>query len=526
MNNPPSLPLLCTLVPEMCHIRQLHFVGIGGAGMGGIAEVLANQGYQISGSDLTDNAVTRRLRQLGVQIYQGHRAEQIATADVVVVSSAIAVNNPEVVAAQQARIPVIQRAEMLAELMRFRHGIAVAGTHGKTTTTALIATIYAAAGLDPTFVNGGLVKATGTHARLGSSRYLIVEADESDASFLHLQPLVVVVTNIDAEHLESYHGSFTHLTETFVRFVHNLPFYGQAVLCIDDAGVRTLLPQIHRRVITYGFSADADVRIEQYQQQTLQSTFIVHRRQELDQSRSELAILLNLPGRHNALNAAAAVAVATEAGISDETIVQALKTFQGTGRRFELLAEWPTAQGPTVMLVDDYGHHPREIEVTIQAVRAGWPDRRLVMLFQPHRYSRTRDLYDYFAAVLSQVDRLLLLEVYAAGELPLPGADSAALCRTIRSRGSVDPVLIPDLAELPRVLSQIVQAGDLLLTQGAGNIGQLARQLATHGWPFEGNVGAVPDSIEAIRPTEERQVTVDSPIGSSQGSVDPSGQHG
>lgn len=497
---------LCSNVPEMCHVRQLHFVGIGGAGMGGIAEVLANQGYQISGSDLTENAVTQRLRQLGVTLYQGHRAEQIATADVVVISSAIPANNPEVLAAQQARIPVIQRAEMLAELMRFRHGIAVAGTHGKTTTTALIATIYAAAGLDPTFINGGLVKATGTHARLGSSRYLIVEADESDASFLHLQPLVVVVTNIDADHLESYQGSFNHLKETFVRFVHNLPFYGQAVLCIDDTEVRSLLPEIHRRVITYGFSSDADVRIEWYQQQQLQSTFTVHRRQESDQSRSELAILLNLPGRHNALNAAAAVAVATAAGIKDETIVQALTTFQGTGRRFELLAEWATTEGPSVILVDDYGHHPREIEATIQAVRAGWPNRRLVMLFQPHRYSRTRELYDYFSAVLSQVDRLLLLEVYAAGESPVAGADSGALCRTIRSRGSIDPVLIPDLAELPRVLAQIVAAGDLLLTQGAGNIGQIARQLAVHGWPLAGNTGAASDSIDSQNHFPQRSV--------------------
>lgn len=480
---PPHIIRFCPIAPERFPVHNLHFVGIGGSGMGGIAEVLANQGYSISGSDLTENAVTIRLQQLGVTIYYGHRAEQIRSADVVVISSAITADNPEVIAARQARLPVIQRAEMLAELMRFRHGIAVAGTHGKTTTTALIASIYEAAGLDPTFVNGGVVKAIGTHARLGSGCYLIVEADESDASFLHLQPLVTVVTNIDADHLENYQGSFQQLKETFLRFIHNLPFYGQAVLCLDDPGVRELLPRVQRRVITYGFCSQADVYIEQYQQQGFQGTFNLHRRLIENGGMQKLPIRLNLPGRHHALNAAAAVAVATAAGIADEPIVNALTNFQGTGRRFELLAEWPMAQEATVLLVDDYGHHPREIEATIQAVRAGWPNRRLVMLFQPHRYSRTYDLYDYFVTVLSEVDCLLLLEVYPAGEAPIVGADSQALCRTIRSLGGVDPILIPDLSAVPKILAQVIRGGDLLLMQGAGNIGQLARQIAVQGLP-------------------------------------------
>lgn len=475
--NTQQLAKLRTMVPEMGRVRHIHFVGIGGAGMGGIAEVLANEGYQISGSDLAPNAVTQQLSELGAQIYFNHRPENVRDASVVVVSTAIAADNPEIIAAREARIPVIRRAEMLAELMRFRHGIAIAGTHGKTTTTAMVASIYAEAGLDPTFVNGGLVKAAGTHARLGSSRYLIAEADESDASFLHLQPMVAIVTNIEADHMDTYHGDFENLKQTFINFLHNLPFYGRAVLCIDDPVIRELLPRVGRQVTTYGFSEDADVRIEEYRQSGAQGCFFLCR-----QDRPRLAVTLNAPGRHNALNAAAAAAVAMEEGIDDEAILRALSGFQGTGRRFDFLGEFSLQhvnnQPGQVMLVDDYGHHPTEVDATIKAARAGWPDRRLVMVFQPHRFTRTRDLYDDFANVLSQVDVLLMLDVYPAGESPIPGADSRSLCRTIRGRGKLDPVLVSEPATLAQVLAQFLQDGDLILTQGAGNIGRVARVLA------------------------------------------------
>ncbi|KKI48750.1 UDP-N-acetylmuramate--alanine ligase [Obesumbacterium proteus] len=465
------------MVPEMRRVRHIHFVGIGGAGMGGIAEVLANEGYQISGSDLAPNPVTQQLTELGTQIYFNHRPENVKDASVVVVSTAISADNPEIVAAREARIPVIRRAEMLAELMRFRHGIAIAGTHGKTTTTAMVSSIYAEAGLDPTFVNGGLVKAAGTHARLGSSRYLIAEADESDASFLHLQPMVAVVTNIEADHMDTYHGDFENLKQTFINFLHNLPFYGRAVMCIDDPVVRELLPRVGRHITTYGFSDDADVRIESYQQNGAQGTFFICR-----QDKPRLAVTLNAPGRHNALNAAAAVSVATEEGIADEDILRALEGFQGTGRRFDFLGEYSlenvNGKEGKAMLVDDYGHHPTEVDATIKAARAGWPDRRLVMVFQPHRFTRTRDLYDDFANVLCQVDVLLMLDVYSAGEAPIPGADSRSLCRTIRGRGKLDPVLVSDAATLPATLAQFLENDDLILTQGAGNIGKVARTLA------------------------------------------------
>lgn len=445
--------------------------------MGGIAEVLANEGYEISGSDLAPNAVTQQLTELGAQIYFHHRAENVLNASVVVVSSAITADNPEIVAAHDARIPVIRRAEMLAELMRFRHGIAIAGTHGKTTTTAMVSSIYAEAGLDPTFVNGGLVKAAGTHARLGSSRYLIAEADESDASFLHLQPMVAIVTNIEADHMDTYQGDFENLKQTFINFLHNLPFYGQAVMCIDDAVIRELLPRVGRHITTYGFSDDADVRISGYHQTGAQGHFTLERKDKL-----LLTVTLNAPGRHNALNAAAAVAVATDEGIDDEAILRALERFQGTGRRFDFLGEYPlelvNGQSGTAMLVDDYGHHPTEVDATIKAARAGWPDKRLVMIFQPHRYTRTRDLYDDFAHVLSQVDVLLMLDVYSAGESPIPGADSRSLCRTIRGRGKIDPILVTDVDTLPELLSQALRGEDLILVQGAGNIGKLARKLA------------------------------------------------
>ncbi|MDT0175285.1 UDP-N-acetylmuramate--L-alanine ligase [Enterobacter sp. BRE11] len=475
--NTQQLAKLRSIVPEMRRVRHIHFVGIGGAGMGGIAEVLANEGYHISGSDLAPNAVTQHLAALGATIYFNHRPENVTDASVVVVSSAVAQDNPELVAAREQRIPVIRRAEMLAELMRFRHGIAIAGTHGKTTTTAMVSSIYAEGGLDPTFVNGGLVKAAGTHARLGSSRYLIAEADESDASFLHLQPMVAVVTNIEADHMDTYQGDFENLKQTFINFLHNLPFYGRAVMCIDDAVIRDLIPRVGRHITTYGFSDDADVRIEHYEQRGAQGHFTLVRH-----DKPLLQVTLNAPGRHNALNAAAAVAVASEEGIDDNAILAALKSFQGTGRRFDLLGEFPTepvnGNPGTAMLVDDYGHHPTEVDATIKAARAGWPDKKLVMAFQPHRYTRTRDLFDDFANVLSQVDVLLMLDVYSAGETPIPGADSRALCRSIRGRGKVDPVLVPDHDALPEMLAPLLSGNDLILVQGAGNVGKVARKLA------------------------------------------------
>ena len=477
--NTQQLAKLRSVVPEMRRVRHIHFVGIGGAGMGGIAEVLANEGYQISGSDLAPNPVTQHLSALGATLYFNHRPENVIDASVVVVSSAISQDNPELVAAREARIPVIRRAEMLAELMRFRHGIAVAGTHGKTTTTAMVSSIYAEGGLDPTFVNGGLVKAAGTHARLGSSRYLIAEADESDASFLHLQPMVAIVTNIEADHMDTYQGDFENLKQTFVNFLHNLPFYGRAVLCVDDPVIRELIPRIGRQITTYGFSEDADVRIEDYQQHGAQGHFRVIR-----QDKPVLNVTLNAPGRHNALNAAAAVSVASEEGIDDADILAALESFQGTGRRFDLLGEYPTEPvnglPGSAMLVDDYGHHPTEVDATIKAARAGWPDKKLVMIFQPHRYTRTRDLFDDFANVLCQADALLMLDVYPAGETPIAGADSRALCRSIRNRGKVDPILVADNEMLAEMLAPVLSGNDLILAQGAGTVGRIARTLADH----------------------------------------------
>jgi UDP-N-acetylmuramate--alanine ligase len=466
------------MVPEMRRVKCIHFIGIGGAGMSGIAEVLLNEGYQISGSDIAENPVTERLADKGATIYIGHAEENVAKASVVVVSTAINEENPEIIAARAARIPVVRRAEMLAELMRFRHGIAVAGTHGKTTTTALVTQIYSEAGLDPTFVNGGLVKSAGTNARLGSSRILIAEADESDASFLHLQPMVSIVTNIEADHMDTYGGDFETLKQTFIDFLHNLPFYGQAIVCVDDPVVRELIPKISRQVITYGFSDDADVRIANYRQDGQQGKFTVIR-----QDKADLDITLNIPGRHNALNASAAIAVATEDDIADEAILSAMAGTQGTGRRFDHLGEFDTGNGQA-MLVDDYGHHPTEVDVTIQAARNGWEDKRLVMIFQPHRYSRTRDLYDDFANVLEQVDVLIMLDVYSAGEKPIAGADGRALCRTIRSRGKLDPIFVPESNALPAVLANVLQDGDLVLTQGAGDVGKVAKQLAA----FELNI--------------------------------------
>lgn len=476
-----QLAKIRTMVPEMRRVECIHFVGIGGAGMCGIAEVLLNEGYHISGSDLAENAVTERLSAKGADIHFGHQASNIDKASVVVVSTAINQENPEIVAAREKRIPVVRRAEMLAELMRYRHGIAVAGTHGKTTTTALVTQIYSEAGLDPTFVNGGLVKSAGTNARLGSSRFLIAEADESDASFLHLQPMVSIVTNIEADHMDTYGGDFETLKQTFIDFLHNLPFYGQAVMCVDDPVVRELIPKVSRQVITYGFSEDADIRIVDYSQSGHQGQFTIERKDKAD-----LMITLNTPGKHNALNAAAAIAVASEEDVSDDAILRALACFEGTGRRFEHLGQFETGNG-NAMLVDDYGHHPTEVDVTIQAARAGWKDNRLVMIFQPHRYSRTRDLYDDFAHVLDNVDVLIMLDVYSAGETPIAGSDGRALCRTIRSRGKLDPIFVPAIADLPSVLANVIQDGDLVLTQGAGDIGKIAKQLAG----FELNIEAM-----------------------------------
>ncbi len=460
-------------VPEMRRIRQIHFVGIGGSGMCGIAEVLLNQGYQISGSDLNESANTERLQQLGASVMLGHQSENISEADVVVISSAVKSDNPEVVAAKEQRIPVVPRAEMLAELMRYRHGIAVAGTHGKTTTTSMLAAILAADGKDPTFVIGGLVKGADTNARLGESRYLVAEADESDASFLHLQPMSAVITNIDADHMETYDFDFKRLRQTFVDFLHNLPFYGVAVLCIDDDEVRDIMPDVSRPMLTYGFAEDADFRIESVEMAQTVSRFHVYR----PGSDSPLKISLNCPGVHNVLNATAAIAVATDEGVSDEAIINGLAGFAGVGRRFEIHGEYPV-NGGEAMLVDDYGHHPREVAATIQAVRQGWPERRLVMVFQPHRYSRTRDLYEDFVQVLSSCDALIVLDVYSAGEDEIPGATSRQLCRSIRQRGLVDPIHVAEIESVADVLKDIVQAGDIVVTQGAGSVGKLVKMLA------------------------------------------------
>lgn len=461
-------------VPEMRRVKRIHFVGIGGAGMGGIAEVLLNEGYQISGSDIGDNQVVKRLISLGATITIGHASENVTGASVIVVSTAINHANPELIAAKEQRIPIVRRAEMLAELMRFRHGIAIAGTHGKTTTTSLIASIFAQGQLDPTFVIGGLLNSAGTNARLGSSRYLVAEADESDASFLHLQPMVSVITNIDADHMETYQGDFEKLKDTYIEFLHNLPFYGLAVVCIDNPVVRELLPRIGRQIITYGFSLDADIRATNYQQDGGVSYFTV----EVD-GEPPLDMSLNLPGQHNVLNALAGVAVAKDEGIDDDAICQALAEFAGIGRRFEQLAGLTTDAG-NMVLVDDYGHHPSEVKATILAMRTGWPDKRLVMIFQPHRYSRTRDLYEDFVEVLSEVDCLFLLDVYAAGETPIVTADSKCLARSIRQRGQVEPVYVSDVEVLPELLAAQLQDNDMVITQGAGNIGAIARNLSNN----------------------------------------------
>jgi len=461
------------MIPEMRRIRQIHFIGIGGAGMSGIAEVLLNQGYSISGSDMRQSRVTDRLVAMGMQVFIGHREDNVKDADVVVTSTAINEENPEIIFARAHRIPLVPRAEMLGELMRYRHSIAVAGTHGKTTTTSLLASLLAEGDLDPTFVIGGLLNSAGTNAKLGASRILVAEADESDASFLHLQPMTAIVTNIDADHMSTYGGDFSKLTDTFISFLHNLPFYGLVVACIDDDNVKSILPDVSRPVITYGVAEEADYRAVDIQQIGLHMNFTAKRPND----HKDLEVTLNIPGHHNVLNAMAAIAVATDEGVSDTAICAALKKFEGVGRRFQICGEFDTPNG-NVLMVDDYGHHPREVKATLDTVRSSWPDRRLVMLYQPHRYSRTRDLFEDFIQVLSEVDGLLLMEVYPADEEPIPGADGRSLCRSIRQRGLVDPVFIDHGEDVIGMLARELKDGDILLTQGAGNIGALSAQLA------------------------------------------------
>ena len=460
------------MTDRMGRIRSIHFVGIGGVGMAGIAEVLLNLGYQVQGSDLQLSAVTDRLTRLGAQIHAGHSAEQVADTDVVVISSAVASNNPEITEAQRRRIPVIKRAEMLAELMRFRYGIAVAGTHGKTTTTSLIASVLAEGGVDPTFVIGGRLASADANAKLGAGKYLVAEADESDASFLHLQPMIAVVTNVDADHLGSYGHDLGRLKQGFVDFVHNLPFYGLAVMCSDDDNTRELIPEVGRRVLSYGMGERADVQVSDIQRQGLRTRFAVR----LPGSKDAVEYELNLPGTHNVLNATAAIAVAAELGIEHTAVQAALATFSGIDRRLQVLGTVNTAVGQ-VTFVDDYGHHPTEIAATVAAVRDAWPNRRLVVAFQPHRFTRTRALLDDFARVLADVDALLLMSVYAAGEDPLPDADAKTLARAVRVRGTVEPVLVEDIEELHTVLANVIQADDVVLTLGAGSIGAVAPTL-------------------------------------------------
>jgi UDP-N-acetylmuramate--alanine ligase len=456
---------------RMRRIHIIHLVGIGGSGMGGIAEVLLNLGYQVQGSDLKPNAVTQRLARLGATLFIGHAAEHLGKADVVVVSSAVNRANPEVAAALANRIPVVPRAQMLGELMRFRYSVAVAGTHGKTTTTSLVASALAEGGLDPTFVIGGRLKSADSNARLGAGRYLVAEADESDASFMHLQPMIAIVTNIDNDHLATHDGDFARLKQSFVDFLHNLPFYGLAVLCADDEHVRSILEAVGRPFVTYGFAESADVRAVEVVRDGLQSRYRALRR-----GHEPIDITINLPGRHNVLNSLAALAVATELKLADADIQRAFANFQGIDRRLQQLGEVAWAGG-RALLVDDYGHHPTEVAATLEAVRQGWPSRRLVLAFQPHRFTRTRDLLDDFGRVLGDCDVLLVTEVYAAGETPIAGADGRAICRAVRSRGLIEPVFVERVDDLADSLRGVLHDGDVILTMGAGNIGAVAHDL-------------------------------------------------
>jgi UDP-N-acetylmuramate--alanine ligase len=457
-------------------VKHVHFVGIGGVGMSGIAEVLLNLGYEVSGSDLGDNVATRRLKSLGAQVYQGHAAENLERADVVVISTAVQADNPEVAAARERSIPVVPRAMMLAELMRFKQGIAVAGTHGKTTTTSLIASILGEAGMDPTFVIGGKLEAAGANARLGQGEFIVAEADESDASFLYLTPVMAVVTNIDADHMETYGHDFGRLKQAFVDFIQRLPFYGMAVLCADDANVREIMPRITKQVTTYGVSESAQVRATDISHCGGRMCFKVQRA-----GQPELAVTLNFPGQHNVLNALAAIAVAMEVGAPDAAIVKGLAEFRGVGRRFERYGEVSLPGGGSFTLIDDYGHHPVEMAATLAATRGAFPGRRLVLAFQPHRYTRTRDLFEDFVRALSTVDALLLTEVYPAGEAPIVAADGRALARAIRVAGKVEPIFVETVAELPQELLNAVRDGDVVLTMGAGSIGQIPGRLVRGG---------------------------------------------
>jgi UDP-N-acetylmuramate--alanine ligase len=457
---------------RMRRIGTIHFVGIGGSGMGGIAEVMQNLGYKVQGSDLKANAVTQRLAGLGARIFIGHDAAHADGADVVVTSTAVATDNPEVRAAIARRVPVVPRAQMLGELMRFRESVAVAGTHGKTTTTSLVASLLAEGGEDPTFVIGGRLKSAGSNARLGAGRYLVAEADESDASFLHLQPVIAIVTNIDNDHLGTHGGDFARLCDSFVSFLHNLPFYGLAVLCSDDEHVRGILPRVERPIVTYGLGEGADVRAVDIERAPAHSRFSVLRPGRA----APLPVTLSLTGLHNVRNALAAITVASELGVRDEAIQRGLERFEGIERRMQLIAEVLTPAG-RVTIVDDYGHHPTEIAATLDALRQAWPGRRLVLAFQPHRYTRTRDLLDDFADVLSTVDVLLVTEVYAAGEEPLKGADGRAICRAVRSRGRVEPVFVSRVENLAAPLRDLLRDGDVLVTMGAGHIGAVVHTL-------------------------------------------------
>ena len=457
-------------------VNHIHFVGIGGSGMCGIAEVLYNLGFTVSGSDQAQSAVTRHLTDLGIHVYSGHQAEHIAGADVVVTSTAVKKDNPEVVAAHEQQIPVIPRALMLAELMRFRDGIAIAGTHGKTTTTSLTASILAAADLDPTFVIGGKLTAAGTNARLGRGDYIVAEADESDASFLHLTPIMSVVTNIDVDHMETYGHSIDKLHQAFIDFIHRMPFYGKAFLCIDSEHVRAILPKVSKPYATYGLDESADIYATHIQNEGAQMRFTVHIKQK-KQTIPPFEVVLNMPGRHNVLNALAAIGVALECGADVAAIQQGLLGFAGVGRRFQSYGDIALPKGGHALIIDDYGHHPVEMAATLAAARGAYPNRRLVLVFQPHRYSRTRDLFEDFVAVLNTVDHLVLTEVYAAGEEPIVAADSRALARAIRVLGKLEPIYCEQVNDLPATLLNVLQDGDVVLNMGAGSINKVPQAL-------------------------------------------------
>jgi UDP-N-acetylmuramate--alanine ligase len=450
-------------------VRHIHFVGVGGVGMSGIAEVLLNLGYVVSGSDLADSVTLRRLSALGIQTFVGHSASNVAGADAVVTSTAVQADNPEVLMAREKRIPVVPRALMLAELMRLKQGIAIAGTHGKTTTTSLVASVLAEAGLDPTFVIGGRLNSAGANARLGQGDYIVVEADESDASFLNLLPVMAVVTNIDADHMETYGHDFARLKGAFVDFLHRMPFYGVAILCTDDPAVREIVPQVTCPVTSYGFDEGAEVRAVNVRAVDGQMHFTVQRRNGI--VLPDLEVVLNLPGRHNVLNALSAIAVAVELNISDAAVQKALAEFKGVGRRFQRYGEVAIPGGGRFTLVDDYGHHPVEMAATLAAARGAFPERRLVLAFQPHRFSRTRDCFEDFVKVIAQADSVLLAEVYAAGEAPIVAADGRSLARALRVAGRIEPIFVDDIAEMPRAILDNVRAGDVVLCMGAGSIG-------------------------------------------------------